>query len=51
MEGQRGQKTRRLAGGSAQQPEPAARAQERPQRHFRLRRRAAGPSRRRYARR
>lgn len=40
--GSEGRETRRLAGGSSQTPEPAVRAQERPPRHFRLRRRAAG---------
>lgn len=40
--GSEGRETRRLAGGSSQNPEPAVRAQERGPRHFRLRRRAAG---------
>lgn len=42
--GSEGRETRRLAGGSSQNPEPAVRAQERRPRHFRLRRRAAGRS-------
>lgn len=40
--GSEGRETRRLAGGSSQNPEPAVRAQERQPRHFRLRRRVAG---------